>query len=84
MVVRKDAAEDCVQAQNRMEFAEDGREPYRQAWLTHFHRHFHIHRTSRRNKLHEIGLSDPKGWAGPSSHATSEPVSSIWGKIKGT
>ncbi|ROV87858.1 hypothetical protein VSDG_09545 [Cytospora chrysosperma] len=66
MAVLKSAAKECIEAAKRIEVVLDGRELYKQAWLSHLHGYLHMHRITGRYKLGEIGLAEEKSCVVPS------------------
>ncbi|ROV95983.1 hypothetical protein VMCG_07951 [Cytospora schulzeri] len=60
VAVLESAAKECIEAAKRIEVVLDGREPYKQAWLSHLHGYIHMHRITNRYKLYEIGLAEEK------------------------
>ncbi|KUI73059.1 Trichodiene synthase [Cytospora mali] len=58
IAVLKSVAKECIEACKRIESVLEGREPYKQAWLSHLHGYLYMHRSTNRYKLHEIGLGE--------------------------
>lgn len=64
--VLRSATKECIEAVKRISVVLDGREPYRQAWLSHLYGYLHMHRITNRYKLYEIGLAEEKSCVVPS------------------
>lgn len=72
--VLKSAAKECIEAAKRIDIVLDGREPYKQAWLSHLHGYLHMHRITDRYKLYEIGLAEEKRCVVPSLEKSLEAL----------
>lgn len=72
--VLRSTAKECIEAAKRIEVVFDGRELYKQAWLSHLHGYLHMLRITGRYKLYEIGLAEEKSCVVPSLETSLETL----------